>query len=270
MFDIKKVAGNFHRHAAEYDLHSSVQKRVVVRLSEIVSSHLDAVPRTFLDIGCGTGALTAYLAKMYPASTPFGIDIAFNMALSASVKMRGSSVIINADAENLPFRESSFDLVASASTLQWVNDLQRCVSECFRALKPGGCLSVAFFGGKTLHELQESYLHAVEKYFGQNDPRVSRLHDFRKIGEIERLFNSSRFSKAIVFSETEIDYQNDMAGLLRSIKKTGAGTPNIGGRGNGLGWRGILCEAEKYYLKHYLSDGKLPVTYEVFYIVARK
>lgn len=268
--EINRVAENFHRHAGEYDRYASVQKLVVSRLLQLIGSNLEDWPERFLDVGCGTGNLLAALGNKYPASQPFGIDLAFNMALAASAGCGRNDVsIINGNAEELPFAESSFDLIVSASTFQWVNKLDQCLTECFRTLKNGGLFCAAFFGGKTLHELQQSYRKAVEMHFGVDDPRLERLHRFRDLDQVRPLFEKSGFSQVVIFSEIETEYHQDVAGVLRSIKKIGAATASSHA-GAGLGWRGILTDMQDYYRKKYKVAGKIPATYEVVYLIGRK
>lgn len=268
--DLKRVAGNFHKHAAEYDQYASVQKMVVSRLLKLIDLHLERPPERFLDIGCGTGNLLVSLAERFPASQPFGIDLAFNMARTAAANSGQNVVVINGNAEELPFAESIFDLIVSASTFQWVKNLDLCLAECFRALKVGGLLCVAFFGGNTLHELHQSYRASIEKKFGADDVRMARLHTFRNADDVRPLLEKSGFYQGMIFSEIEMEYHDDVAGLLRSIKKIGAATAGSPAAGDGLGWRGIMAETQKYYRENFQVAGRIPATYEVVYLLARK
>src|SRR5947207_2230438 len=52
----------------------------------------------------------------------------------------GSAFVVAADEEALPFRDASVDLVVSALTLQFVNDLPGTLIQIGRALKPDGLL----------------------------------------------------------------------------------------------------------------------------------
>ena len=56
--------------------------------------------------------------------------------------------------ELVPFRDASFDLVASALALHWAGDLPGALIQLRRALKPDGLLLAAMFGGDTLVELR--------------------------------------------------------------------------------------------------------------------
>ena len=52
------------------------------------------------------------------------------------------------DEETLPFRDASLDLVVSALSLQFVNDLPGTLIQIRRALKPDGLLLAAHGGGR--------------------------------------------------------------------------------------------------------------------------
>ena len=78
--DRNRIGRAFHRQAGEYDQHASVQKRIVIRLDQMVTSHQQGTPTQVLDIGCGTGAMLAALQGRYPQAGYCGLDLAFNMA----------------------------------------------------------------------------------------------------------------------------------------------------------------------------------------------
>lgn len=266
----KRIGRGFDLHAGEYDRHAVVQKRVVAALDRLVSTHLCGVPSRLLDIGCGTGAVLSALAGRYPATQLCGVDLAFNMCLQAAGKFRDAAQLVNGDAECLPFRDGSFDLIVSASTLQWVQRLDSCFKECLRVLAPGGLMCAAFFGGRTLWELQESYREALSNRFEGDLSRSGRLQRFKSGDEVRKVLEDLGFNQVVIAMETELDYHGDINGLLRSIKGIGASTTARNDAGGGLGWRGVLSEMSRNYRSRFECDGMIPATYEVIYIVARR
>ena len=266
--DRTRIARGFHRHAGEYDRHASVQKRVVAHLVQMVDSHLVGYPGRILDIGCGTGALLAALHKRHTEAQLCGIDLAFNMSRHASELLGGDVMIVNGDAGQLPFGAGVFDLVVSASTFQWVQDLKACFDECRRVLRPGGLLCAAFFGGKTLQELQESYREALTWRIGGSAPCEDRLHRFRTVDEVRKVLEGIGFDQVVIAADTEMEYHADVPDLLRSIKGVGASTSVRNVTGSGLGSRGILTEMAKIYRTRFQDNGVIPATYEVIYVVA--
>jgi len=203
--DKKRIGRGFHRQAGEYDKHAVVQKRVVANLDRLVAAHLDRAPERLLDIGCGTGAMLSILRDRYPQVQLNGLDLAFNMVQKAATRLGPDALLVNGDAECLPFQDCSFDLVVSASTFQWLHQLEKCFAECLRVLEPGGLMCVAFFGGKTLWELQESYRHAVSGRCNDTETRSNRLQRFKQSDEVHQMLAVSGFDQVMVASETEVE-----------------------------------------------------------------
>lgn len=266
----KRISRGFHRQAGEYDRHTVVQKRVVASLDRLVATHCRTAPARLLDIGCGTGAMLSALHERYPAAQLCGLDLAFNMALASAGRLGPQALLVNGDAENLPFRDGAFDLVVSASTFQWIEQLDGCFGECLRVLAPGGVICAAFFGGRTLWELQESYRQALAGRCSDADSRGNRLKRFKGIEEVRRVLADSGFEQVVAATETELEYHADVPDLLRSIKGIGAATTTAHHGAGGLGWRGILNDMAEIYRARFQENGVIPATYEVIYIVARR
>jgi SAM-dependent methyltransferase len=95
--------------------------------------------RTVLDVGCGAGVDLARFARGGAIVT--GVDVApAAVALArANFEQQGLSGRLEvADGEQLPFADSSFDLVYAHGVVQYTAHPQRLVDECRRVLKPGG------------------------------------------------------------------------------------------------------------------------------------
>jgi demethylmenaquinone methyltransferase/2-methoxy-6-polyprenyl-1,4-benzoquinol methylase len=96
-----------------------------------------------LDIGCGTGVLEE--RHQLGASQVVGIDITSRMIRLAQQKGLSSvSMLGLADAEHLPFRDGSFDLVLSCYVPKYC-ETRRFVEELARVLRPGGRMAVYDF-----------------------------------------------------------------------------------------------------------------------------
>ena len=269
MPDTSKIAAAFHQKAVEYDQLVLVQKRVVQQLAESVELHLNRKPEHILDVGTGTGALLERLHVRYPSASLTGVDIALNMCLRTRQKLGTACRVVNGDAASLPFKTGVFDLVVSASVLQWVENLSAALHEMSRVVRPGGDISLAFFCDGTLGELQHCFQDAVSMSCsdrGQN--KSSRLHGFWTVDALKSIVDSMDFERFVIRVETEVDWYDDLHSLLRSIKNIGAGSVS-GGSGSGLGWRGILREASRLYQLSYGQDNRIPATYKVLYLSAR-
>ncbi len=266
MPDTKKIAAAFHQKASEYDSHIAVQKRVVDNLVRHVKSHHGLSPMSILDVGSGTGSLLNRLRSVWPDASLSGVDLAFNMCHRTAARLGNDCLVVNGDAEQLPFKNEVFDLVVSTSALQWTGNLSLAIQELRRVMKPGASLFIAFFCEGTLCELQKCFLEAVGSRCDGNQ-HTSRLHEFRSVEELKTIISCIDFEKVVVNCEAEIDWYDDLQSLLRSIKNIGAGTVT-GGAGGGLGWRGILNETSRLYRDYYGENGRIPVTYNVLYLHA--
>ena len=94
-----------------------------------------AKPLSILDVGCGTGAMSARLAKW---GTVVSADYS-PLALEFS-RRRGLTHLLGADAMRLPLGSECFDLITVMDVLEHLQDDQAALCEFFRVLKPGGRL----------------------------------------------------------------------------------------------------------------------------------
>src|SRR5262249_44457371 len=97
---------------------------------------------------------------------------------------RRTGLKVVSDEEALPFRDSSLDLVLSALTLQFVNDLPGTFAQIRRALRPDGLFLAALIGGDSLAELRQSFALAEAEVEGGVSPRVAPFVDLRDLGAL--------------------------------------------------------------------------------------
>ena len=237
-------------------------------LMELLEAHVGVEPRAVLDIGCGTGALSVALKRRYPQARSAAGSIWRSTWFVRPVPRAARIACLSTGMRSRSLFGGSFDLVISASTLQWLDSLDGCLEECRRIVKKNGLIGMAFFGGATLWELQESYCEALALRAPGDDPRVGRLHRFVEIEAVRQALDRLGAGQALVASEIEMDFHPDVLGLLTSIKGIGAGTASRGGAG-GLGWRGILNDMSEIYRRRFLADGMIPATYEVIYLILK-
>ncbi len=96
--------------------------------------------KTALEIGSGAGAHSALFASH--GASVVAADITPERVMATARKLalvaNGEGRAYQADAENLPFRDDSFDIVYSNGVLHHSEDTERCIEEVHRLLKPGG------------------------------------------------------------------------------------------------------------------------------------
>lgn len=112
---------------------------------ELVFSLLDVRDREkVLDVGCGTGNYTIELAKR--GADVIGIDSSEEMLAWARIKAQKANIETSfhaADAMNLPFPDSTFDMVISNGLLCFLQEPEKALIEMRRVLKPSGRMVVS-------------------------------------------------------------------------------------------------------------------------------
>lgn len=103
--------------------------------------------QNILDIGCGIGGSTLYLAdKFNTAATGITLSPVQVSRATARAKEAGLSDRVNfqlVDALSMPFEPDSFDLVWSLESGEHMPDKNKFLQECYRILQPGGTLIMA-------------------------------------------------------------------------------------------------------------------------------
>jgi ubiquinone/menaquinone biosynthesis C-methylase UbiE len=118
--------------------------------------HVKPAPERALDIGCGTGEGTLFLAREFPHAGIRGVDISEKMVNAAQAKIgldpQGRVAFRVADAADLPFEDGSFDLVAQLN-------MPPFFAEMVRVLRPGGyAIVTASWGDETPFYTPEAVL----------------------------------------------------------------------------------------------------------------
>lgn len=95
--------------------------------------------RRWLDVGCGTGALTASVLAAADPTKIIGVDPAEGFLASARAHIEDPRASFQAgDARSLPLPDGSFDVVVSGLALNFVPDAAKVVAEFHRVAASGG------------------------------------------------------------------------------------------------------------------------------------
>ncbi|HEY1522205.1 MAG TPA: class I SAM-dependent methyltransferase [Solirubrobacteraceae bacterium] len=146
--EIRDVNTRYHDVAASsYDSKWGIdfgdvgQAQVLGKLSKVLGSQLERGFERSLEIGAGTGyfSLNLLQAGVVQEATCTDISPGMMRTLAINAARLGLEVrTARADAESLPFADSSFDLVLGHAVLHHLPDLERAFSEFDRVLRPGG------------------------------------------------------------------------------------------------------------------------------------
>ncbi|BAZ41615.1 type 11 methyltransferase [Calothrix sp. NIES-4101] len=139
---------------------------------------------SILDLGCGTGQLTAKIAET--GAKVLGIDADAAMIAKAKANYLDPNLDLNfavADARSFAF-QTNFDAVFSNAALHWIPDADAVITCIYQALKPGGRF-VAEFGGqgnvKSIIDALKGSLQEID--FDSQGLAVSSLWYFPSIGD---------------------------------------------------------------------------------------
>jgi len=261
-FDKNKIARSFSRYARTYDRFANLQKNLAGNLMETVRS-LKISPKKILDIGTGTGEMAFLLHNDFPNAKIWGCDIAPGMVKKSMEKNKFEGITFEVcDAEFLPYKDKTFDLVVSNTVYQWVEELARAFSEARRVLKDSCYFAFITFGPDSLSELKKSYRLKV-------DEKAEYLHEYKTVSEVGSLLERCDLKVASLSSRSVRTVYPDFREMQKTIKSIGALNASVN-LPKGLRSRKKIKELIKYYESNYRLEDHVYATYEIIEAVCVK
>ncbi|HEY9668377.1 MAG TPA: methyltransferase domain-containing protein [Coleofasciculaceae cyanobacterium] len=215
---------------------------------------------SILDVGCGIGGSSLYLAQKYNARVT-GITLSPVQASRATDRSHEAGLASQvqfqvADALEMPFADGTFDFIWSMESGEHMPDKEKFLQECYRVLKPGGTFLMATWchrpiapatGQLTADEQQ----HLAEIYRVYCLPYVISIPEYEAIAQNLSFQNirTADWSDAVApFWDIVIDSAFEpkaLFGLLQSGWSTVQGALSLGlmsrGYRRGLIRYGLLC-----------------------------
>jgi SAM-dependent methyltransferase len=148
-----------------------------------------------LDVGCGAGAYEAGLTRR--ARTVVGLDLSPGMLVRPDGRVGRRAGLGVADAQELPVRDGSVDVLLAAHMLYHVPDIGRALAEARRALRPGGTALLVANGADDKRELRELWSEVAVEVHGDDASVWAWTGRF----DVE----TGRDAVAAVFGDTEVD-----------------------------------------------------------------
>jgi SAM-dependent methyltransferase len=233
------------------------------RVAEDATDRIGTILRRFdlvLDLGTPGDAVRRALA----ASGKVGTIIAADALIHGTERDdRVSALTVVCDEEALPFRDASLDLVTSALSLQFVNDLPGTLVQIRRALKPDGLFLAALIGGETLTELRQSFATAEAEIDNGVSPRVAPFADVRDLGALLQ-----RAGFALPVTDVErltVRYASPLA-LMHDLRRMGASNVLIERSHRPLKRAVLARMMESYGARFADSDGRIRATFEIMWL----
>ena len=129
-------------------------------------------PKRVLEVAAGTGAVTRALARALPATTEI-VATDLNLPMLDRAAAVGTDRPVTwqqADAQQLPFADGSFDLVICQFGAMFFPDRPRAFAEARRVLTPGGKLLLSVWGRIEDNDFANVVTKALAKRFPENPP----------------------------------------------------------------------------------------------------
>lgn len=213
----------------------------------------------WVDVGCGTGALTeAVLHHSQPAAV-VGIDTSPAFVQVAAEQIRDPRVRFDVgDAADLPVEADTVDVVVSGLVLNFLPDRAAALAEWWRVLCPGGLLGVYVWDYAGEMQLMRRLWDAAVEL----DPAAAELDEGRRSafcrpGALEEL------AEGAGFTEVRVD-AIDVPTVFRDFDDYW--TPFLGGQGPAPKYAMSLSEQARVALRErirarlpYAADGSIPL-----------
>jgi malonyl-CoA O-methyltransferase len=258
--DSSRIIDSFSSAACLYDQWSDSQQLIARHLCEWLP--LNESIRQILDIGCGTGHLTALLAEHYPDASILGIDFAPGMIETCHQKF---GHLVNLDfrtIDALQFESTDmFELVGSNCSFHWMGCPENLLRHLKKYTAPGMFLLASFLTEGSFRELRSCYREITGRTL-----HGPRLHP---AGQIEQALDRAGWRKIKSQFKEHVFNHASCLDLLRTLKESGTTT---GPEADSL----PLSVAETRNLQeHYTTrysgaDGKVHITWSVLYLLLER
>ena len=249
-----RVRQSFRRGLESYHQHAKAQADIAAELVRLLQEQ--GAPDRFenvLEFGCGTGHLTLPLMLQFDIHHLTLNDLVPEAAigLSGLTSDRAERTDFTfGPIETLPLPRD-LDLITSASTVQWIDDVPGLMARLASRLSPGGWMAISGFGRNQFHQLRSLGSSAAAPSYIDPSEWQARLPlglELLHVGQkpVELMFDSA------------ID-------LLRHLRNTG-----VNAQAKQRWSRGRLEAFEESYRSEFGQGRQLPLTYDPVWMIARK
>lgn len=113
--------------------------RYFIQLYHHIASAIDLRGKRVLEVGCGRGGGTAYVARYLKPHAIVGVDLAASAIAFCKAHYRLDNLHFErGNAENLPFADGSFDVLLNVESSICYANVAQFFQEVVRVLRPGG------------------------------------------------------------------------------------------------------------------------------------
>lgn len=245
----QRVAHCFSQALTTYDQQAFAQQQINEYLVALLVKQGKLDFSDVLEIGCGTGQLTSLLAQHLNIAHWHLNDLCDVKEKIGKILAGRSYDFFQVDAEYHHF-PTKYDLIVSASTLQWFNAPLGFVQRSADKLNSQGYLLLATFAPENLLEIRQ--LTGV----GLNYPNLAQWQQ-----TLQRDFEILHLHQ----QQIELAFNSPLQ-VLQHLKQTGV-TALSQGHWNKAKLQRFMGDYQRLYA---LGQGKVRLTYQPIFILARK
>jgi SAM-dependent methyltransferase len=214
-----------------------------------------------LDIGCGVGAFLRLVAERH--GEPFGIDASESLIALARTGLPHADLRVG-DMEDLPYPDSSFDLVTGFNSFFFANDFVAALREAGRVAKPGAPIVIQVWGAHERCDLEA--MKAIARPFFPPRPRDAPPEpDLSKPGALEELATLAGLTPETAF-DTNWAYEFPDRGTLTRALVAPGGLALLAGPEHEDTLRAEIADG---LAPHRRSNGSYRLSNEYHYLIAR-
>lgn len=252
LIDKEHVKRSFRKSISSYNENAVIQKKICKHLVDLTNAYGKCSYGNVLEIGCGTGLLTERLIDNFNIDHIVLNDLVAEMSSEIDYLLKRKSFnnfeFLSGDAEKYELN-NSFDLIISASTFQWFQDIENVFKNMGNMLNEKG-------------------MFIFNSYASDNFYEIKRIKDggldYKSFDQVE---NTLKDYFTVVHSEQsrEVLYFDSVLDILKHLQLTG-----VNGTKAKKAWtKSVLKEFEDNYTKLFYSEKGFSLTYNPAYFVCK-
>ncbi|WP_394768323.1 class I SAM-dependent methyltransferase [Lacisediminihabitans sp.] len=236
--------------------HGDAYENYVGRWSRLVAPEFLAwlgLPpgRRWLDVGCGTGALSTTILELASPASVHGVEPSEGFLETARRTLEGRAVLQRGGADDIPLGDAAVDVVVSGLVLNFVPDPAAALAEARRVTTAGGTIAAYVWEYAGRMDLMRHFWEAVAEL----DPGAESLDEAARFPLARPEALSALFASASLegVDVTAIDIRTPFAGFDDYWR------PFLGGQGVAPAYAMSLDEPTRARLRELVRD-RLPIS----------
>ena len=216
----KLVNSVFSKVHQKYDLMNDIMSFGIHRVwKEKFIDWMNPLPNTkLIDVASGTGDIAQlYLNKLDNLGRALCLEPNDQMLKQGKTKLKNYKNIkwINAQAENIPINDNTFDYYTISFGIRNVSDINLTLKEAFRVLKPGGrfmCLEFSKINNELLNFLYKNYSKSLP-YIGKFIVGSEKPYKYL-IESIDKFLNQKQLAELMIKNGFKnVEFRNVTSGV---------------------------------------------------------